>query len=134
MPKHPQRRILRFHLETMVNKLKHCIFTLGIIVLVSACAHKSGESAQGTDIMTHAEYLTIVDGDGYSLADIRNPWDTTRMLAQYILLNEGIDVPEGIDTQSRKVIKTPVKNALVYYNIHVSLLHELGALDRLRSP
>ena len=84
--------------------------------------------------MTHAEYLTIVDGDGYSLADIRNPWDTTRMLAQYILLNEGIDVPEGIDTQSRKVIKTPVKNALVYYNIHVSLLHELGALDRLRSP
>lgn len=115
----------------MVNKLKHYLFTLGIIVLVSACGHKSGESAQGADIMTHAENLTIVDGDGYSLVDIRNPWDTTRMLAQYILLNEGKDVPEGIDTHSRKVIKTPVKNALVYYNIHVSLLHELGALDHV---
>ena len=88
----------------MVDKLKHYLFIPGIIVLVSACAHTSGESAQGKDIMTHAENLTVVDGDGYSLVDIRNPWDTTRMLAQYILLNEGIDVPEGIDTQSRKVM------------------------------
>lgn len=73
--------------------------------------------------MEYAENLTLIKYDHYTKAVLRNPWDTTSILQTYILVSEDINpdsLPEGV------IIKTPIKNALVYSSVHCTLICELG--------
>lgn len=100
-----------------------------LATLMSACGTSGGQRPTGDNIIRHADNLRISDGDGYSHVVIRNPWDTTKTLASYFLVQEGAELPPEAGSGSEKIIKIPLKNSLVYSNVHVSLMHELGVLD-----
>ena len=107
-----------------------CLTT--VLLLLASC--KGGgavtvlEGAANID-MKYASLLTMQQGDGFVLAQIRNPWDTTAVLHRYVLVPKDQDIPEHLP--QGEVIRTPLSHALFYTSVHVSLIDELGAYDAI---
>lgn len=79
--------------------------------------------------MRRAENLTITDREGYTEVTVRNPWDTVRTLQKYLLVDRDSVLPDNLPQGT--VIRTPVRNALVYSTVHNGLIKELGAIDAI---
>ncbi len=112
-----------------VIRFKAFLHTAAMVMLLLPCActggAADGDSGGGDTLaLSYAKELTITRQDGYSVATIRNPWDTTAVLAKYILAPDSVPaekLPKGT------VIRVPLKNSLVYSAVHIGLIDELGA-------
>ena len=67
--------------------------------------------------------------DGFIKAEVINPWDTTKLLHTYVLVDknskEPSDLPDGT------VVRVPLEKSVVYSSVHLALLKEwdrLGAV------
>jgi iron complex transport system substrate-binding protein len=104
-----------------------------IVLLLAACgggSKTSGVSLQGDTIpLKYAENLTLVKGEGYTEARLRNPWDTTALLHTYILVEKDKPLPNRLPEGT--LVRTPLSNALVYTAVHCNLIQELGAVESI---
>lgn len=73
-----------------MSRTKHLI---AIIAAVLACLTSCGggstaDSLEGAEVisMKYARLLTLHEGEGFVLAEIKNPWDTTKILHRYLLV------------------------------------------------
>ena len=106
--------------------LRNALLTLTTLMLLSSCG---GQSARGqgdgdTLALKYSKLLTIVSHQGYTVADIRNPWHKGRLLHTYVLVPRGQEVPKGIPHGT--IIRTPVQRAAVFTTVHCSLLTNMG--------
>lgn len=112
-------------------------FILTILVvavsLVSCGGHQSGGQQEEGDTLSlqYARLLTIVEHDGYTVADISNPWKPGKLLHRYYLVPRkeegGKWKVEGEKTFSDgTIIFTPIERAAVFTTVHCALLTELG--------
>lgn len=79
--------------------------------------------------MKYARNISIVEHEGFTEVDVRNPWDSVRVLQKYLLVPTGKDIPE--DMPEGTLVRVPLTNALVYSTVHNSLAVELGALEAI---
>ena len=104
-----------------------------LVLLLSACGGGSkASSASGHEEiipMKYAENLTLVKGDGYIEARLRNPWDTTAVLQNYILVEKDKPMPDHLPAGT--LVRTPLSKALVYTGVHCALIQELGVLESI---
>ena len=104
-----------------------------IVLLLTACGggrKASSVSLQGDTIpLKYAENLTLVKGEGYTEARLRNPWDTTALLHTYILVEKDKPLPNRLPEGT--LVRTPLSNALVYTAVHCNLIQELGAVESI---
>lgn len=95
---------------------------------LSACKGRAGRTvlsnAQEID-MQYSSLLTLQQGNGFVLAQIANPWDTTLLLHSYVLVPSNISMPNNLPQGT--VIRTPVKRGVFYTSVHTSLINQLGA-------
>lgn len=102
-------------------------FLIIIATFIGLMAGGCGRQADETDFspgsVRCATLLSIEDKDTYSVVKVLNPWDSTSLLATYILAPEGVEVPEIADAVE---ISVPVKRALIFSGIYAALFHELG--------
>lgn len=112
------------------------IVNLVLMIALSLSATSCGGSgsalsdgADGVDTLAlrYSSLLTLTDHDGFLQADVRNPWDSTKLLHRYILVERDAALPDNLPQGT--IIRTPVQNALVFSAVHVGLLKTLGALD-----
>ena len=64
-------------------------YIVTIVLLLSACGggSKTSSASWGEIIpLKYAENLTLMKGNGYTEAILRNPWDTTAILHTYLHL------------------------------------------------
>lgn len=114
--------------------MKRTILSLIIIAVLSLLQGcRGGNNAitsQGEHVkMRHAQNIRMSElEDGSTLVTLINPWDTTRTMACYALIERGKDVPASLP-QGVEVIEVPIERSIVYSGVHVSLLNELGALS-----
>ena len=105
------------------------IFIWGAALFLSACSGRGKAlpaSTEGDTLsLRYAENLTLVDYPGYTVATLRNPWDTLKTLHTYILVPKSNDLPDNLPAGT--VVRTPLTKAVVYSSVHCGLLHELGA-------
>ena len=109
--------------------LKTLIGFTAMVMLLLPCGCTGGAESGGTTggdtvPLRYAQDLELVKHDGFTVATVRNPWDTTAVLASYILITDTVmpdRLPEGT------VIRVPLKKSLVYSSVHVGLIDELGA-------
>lgn len=90
----------------------------------------SGDVVAGDTLTSVSELLTLVDCGDYTVVDIKNPWDTTRLLRRYILLPDTIDMPDQLPAGT--LVRTPLKNSLVYSGVHAGAISELGRIDGVK--
>ena len=103
-----------------------------VALLLSSC-FKGGKASVAPDVqdsvITSARLLSMQRADGYTVVTIADPWKGG-VLHRYVLVKAGDSLPD--DLPEGTVVRTPLKNALVYSSVHTSLMRELGALDAVR--
>ncbi|MBQ8773894.1 MAG: ABC transporter substrate-binding protein [Muribaculaceae bacterium] len=105
------------------------ITNLILIAIISfSCGTRSGDGVDdvgGDMLTTHAQLLDVIDCGAYTIARVTNPWDTTSVMATYLLVPEDADVsldelPSGI------VVKVPLTSTIVYSSVHAGVIDEMG--------
>lgn len=91
-------------------------------------SHDSAEIL-GDTLTSCARLLTLIDCGNYTVAEVKNPWDTTGLLNRYILIDK--DNPDGLTFPDGMIIKVPLKNSIVYSDVHGSAIGEIGATDAI---
>ncbi len=121
--------------DTTIRPLRHilasCIFLCMTTMLLTACynnSHISHADEQPIDVK-YAQGFALSQGNGYRRIDIINPWDTTRMLSTYLLIDHHDTIPRTLP--KGKIIRTPLRKSVVFSSVHCSLLNELHTLDAI---
>lgn len=109
------------------------ILILSVIVLLSSCGgHESRQQEDGDTLaLRYSSLLTIVEHDGYTVADISNPWKPGKLLHRYYLVPRNDSQtsnlqPPTSNLQDGTVIEVPIQRAAVFTTVHCALLTELG--------
>lgn len=113
--------------KLVFNIIAFCALSL----LLPSCGGRNGNapfiSGDTLDIR-YASYLQIVEREDYTVVNLRNPWDTLRVLHTYVLVPrdkayEPDSLPKGT------VLQVPLQHSVIYTAVHCGLVDELGALD-----
>ncbi len=82
------------------------------------------------DSIHYAKGFTIGRHDDFTEVNLHDPWDTTRLLQRYLLVNRELkELPEGMGEGC--VVRVPVDKIVVYTSVHASIVELLRAQDRV---
>lgn len=110
----------------------YSIFALAFSLLFFSCGGKQGKltgEIASLDSVRYASGFNVTAHEGYTVAEITNPWDTTKILQRYILVNREQSVPSGLPQGT--IIRIPVTNIAVYSAVHIAMIDLLGELDKV---
>ncbi len=96
-----------------------------LTALLSACQRASGPEPQGKALkLSYASLLQCERGEGFTRWSIVNPWDSTSVLRQYVLVPSDSTLPAHLPEGT--LIRTPLRRAGVATSVHCGMLDELG--------
>ena len=119
--------ILQFKAMRMpLGKTLTSIILLTVLPFLHGCGNGGTVSSEGEEVeLKYADNLSLTEFDGYTVVKVRNPWDTTRLLQTYVLVDNGMEAPSGFSKD--QVINVPLKRSVIYSSVHNGLVNELGA-------
>ena len=110
------------------------IFTVCTIVLLASCGNGGSDnggnsfSQTGTkEANSYAKFFEITTYSNCKVISVINPWDTTRTLQKYVLVDKDSPLPDNLPHGT--IIRTPVDNIIMYSTIHASIWEEMGSLE-----
>ncbi len=113
-------------------RLLIAIFIL-IGTMLQACSRVAPTEniAVGGDtlLMRHSSLLQMVEHDGYTLVNVKNPWREGTFLHRYMLVPKDsatVSAPQGVT-----LLRTPLDNQLVFATLHAQLFVTLGCVDAI---
>ncbi len=108
---------------------KHLLFLLTFLLLSACRPARVSDAAEGGSALRYATLLTLEETDSFCSVAVANPWRKGDCLARYVL------VPQGWPMPSRRpegtVLRTPLQGNAITTSVHLALLSELGALDKV---
>lgn len=110
------------------------VICLTVLPFLQSCGEGgTGHAGESRPIsMRHATHLKMDSLDkGITYVAIRNPWDTTKVMGRYVLVEKGAEIPDGLPDGTVR-INVPIDRSVVYSSVHVSLIDELGRGDAVR--
>jgi ABC-type Fe3+-hydroxamate transport system, periplasmic component len=113
-------------------KARHIIYAISMLCFTFACNVKQGagnEEALSSDSIRYAKGFSILHYDKYTAVEVADPWDSTRILQRYILVDREKSVPDNLPKGT--VIRVPIKNIAVYSSVHTAIIEELGESDKV---
>lgn len=113
-------------------KLIHTVLIFLSSLLLLACGGKPGKTdgeVASLDAIRYATGFTVTAQAGYTIAEVVNPWDSTKILQRYILLNREQATPPTLPQGT--IIRIPVKNISIYSAVHIAMIDLLGELDKV---
>jgi iron complex transport system substrate-binding protein len=116
-----------------MNYLKHLSLFIIVFLTILGCNSRSGQDNNLTSANYEVKYAKgfLVNKQAeYTEVSVRNPWDTSKLLQKYILVDKNIDLPNNLPQGT--IIRTPLKNVIAYSAIHCSSLKEIGALEIIK--
>jgi len=117
-----------------VSKMKYVIL-LSLIFLWSCSGNKQpakdiNETANHTLYsIKYAKGFSVNISDEYKEITVRNPWDTTKILKKYILVDKNKELPDNLPEGT--VIRTPLSKVATFSTIHTSTLNEINVLNSI---
>jgi len=108
-----------------------CLLLLPLMLM--SCL-KSGSGSSTTQdsqdsVITTARLLSMQRERHYTVVTVGDPWKGG-VLHRYVLVPRDSTLPQ--DLPDGTLVRTPVRQALVYSSVHTSLMAELGAIDAVR--
>lgn len=111
--------------------MKHHITPLliALLTIFSCTQNRTLENTAGGDTipMSHATNLLMVEYPDYTSVEMRNPWDTTKVLHRYLLTSS----PTLVHGKEGTIVRIPLQNAAVFTSVHCALVQELGAANSI---
>lgn len=108
------------------------ICILAVLLLFSCGGRGKTASAlpDGDTIpLRYAENLVLVSYPDYTLATLRNPWDTLHTLHTYILVPKDRELPAHLPEGT--VVRTPLSKSVIYSSVHCGLMDNLGVFSSI---
>lgn len=103
------------------------LYILITALLLAACSVPATHSGEGQPVsLSHATLLGMAEADSFVVATVKNPWDTTRTLATYVMVPDSLPMPSHLPQGT--VVRTPLRRAVVTSAVHLALLADLDAL------
>lgn len=103
------------------------LYILITALLLAACSAPATHSGEGQPVsLSHATLLGMAEADSFVVATVKNPWDTTRTLATYVMVPDSLPMPSHLPQGT--VVRTPLRRAVVTSAVHLALLADLDAL------
>ena len=101
------------------------------VLLLCGCRNTTAthEATSADSIITEARLLSITPSEGYTLVSIKNPWKEG-ILHQYVLVPADSTMPTAVPEGT--VVRTPLRQALVYSSVHTSIMKELGMFSSVK--
>lgn len=102
--------------------------TLMIVPLLAACGSgqsspKESEKSSLREIsIRHAKLIRMEESDQGLRVTIKNPWDTTKILSRYLLVED----EKRVNEKGTVTIQIPLRRSVLFSGVHASLLSELG--------
>ena len=85
--------------------------------------------------LRYAKLLRMTEQPDYIWTEVVNPWDTTQVLHQYLLIDKGVSSEKVRTLQTQRktavVVRTPLQRSLMQSTVHASLALQLGAQQQL---
>ncbi|WP_028904135.1 ABC transporter substrate-binding protein [Prevotella sp. P6B4] len=104
---------------------------LFLAVLFSACKGVQKTASMQTEGDTvafkYATQISVVKYDGYTVATLKNPWKEGMTLHRYVLIPADQAIPNHIPNGT--IIRTPLKQAVMFTTVHCAMLMEFGKQD-----
>lgn len=101
--------------------------------LVAACSQpgkqQSSDQSFSADTVRYAQGFTVQYFDTYTSVEVRDPWDSTRLLQRYLLVDRNQPVPGSLPQGT--VIQVPVRNVVIYTSVHAAILDQLDEVDKV---
>ena len=102
------------------------------LIVISIVMQSCGRTAPAVNIATggdtlpmrHSSLMQMVECDGYTVVNVKNPWKKDALLHRYILSPKDSAapmVPQGVT-----LLRTPVNNQLLFATLHAQLFVTLG--------
>lgn len=113
--------------------LRLCASALALFSILSCGGKRTGSVAQGGDTvrMEYAKHITIVKHDGYTTAELSNPWRKDAVLHRYVLVcrKDSARMASKVSAMDGTVVYTPVGRGVMFSAPHCYLMGEIGAAD-----
>ena len=101
-------------------------------LLVSTCHNKPEVLSTRREIpLQYATLLQLTAADSFTIATIKDPYDTTKILQSYCLLEKDVTPPKTLP-KATTIIRIPLQRAAVFSSVHLALLQELHAIRQVR--
>ena len=109
------------------------LILLGIAFWMVACTpsgkQTSSKEALSSDSIQYAQGFTVQRFDTYIMVEVRDPWDSTRLLQRYLLVDRTKSVPGGLPKGT--IVKVPVKDIVIYTSVHAAIIDQLHETDKV---
>ena len=109
------------------------LFLLGFAFWMVACTpsgkQTSSKEALSSDRIQYAQGFTVQRFDTYTMVEVRDPWDSTRLLQRYLLVDRTKSVPGGLPKGT--IVKVPVKDIVVYTSVHAAIIDQLHEINKV---
>lgn len=110
-------------------------YTLSLFIacLLVACSQagrqQATEESLSSNTIRYAQGFTVHHFNDYTSVDVRDPWDSTRLLQRYLLVDREKPVPGNLPKGT--VVQVPVQNIVVYTSVHAAVIDQLGETGRI---
>ena len=105
-----------------------CFFVILVLWAVS-CIQPKVQNSAGNNLLTsatirYAKGFIVHHFAGYTAVEVRDPWNSTRLLQRYLLVDRDRPVPENLPKGT--VVQVPAQNVVVYTSVHAAIIDQLG--------
>ena len=109
--------------------LKNILATVFVAIFLVACNGSiTREEATGEVLTTQSQLLSIIDCDGTTIVEIKNPWKEGAVLKLFALVHRDSVIPQNLPGNA-ELLRVPINSALVYSSVHAGVIDELGSID-----
>ena len=114
----------------MRNLWKIGLTWLAVALWTASCRSVAPAAAAAEpDSTVYAAGFTVRHADSCTLVDIVDPWDTTRLLQRYVLVDRSAPLPDSLPEGT--LVRVPLQRVVVYSVVHCGMMEELGVADRI---
>lgn len=115
------------HNIALYNKVIGFLLLISLFTSCRQSVDPTGQTSNDDNVVTDAQLLIMRRAESYTQVDIKNPWKEGETLHSYVLVPADKPLPDKLPKGT--VVRTPIKQALVYSSVHSGLMKELGAID-----
>jgi iron complex transport system substrate-binding protein len=99
-------------------------------LFIGGCGRDASLKENGITIpLKYAKGFKITQFGDYTELSIISPWDTSKLLNKYFLVNKNLPIPDGLEKET--IIRTPIDNVVVYTSVQATIIEQLGALGAI---
>lgn len=106
--------------------MKRVFLILFSALIFFSCSQTSTEKISNSGL-EYARGFTITSYDGYSIVEVRNPWDTLSLLQRYALVKRGDTL--SVQIPNCRVIYIPVEKIAISSTVDAGAIEMLGSIE-----